>query len=129
MGELVNYKTCYLKLYGGKKEKNLEERKSKGFPCGLVVENPPANAGVTGWIPGPGRCHIPGRNQAQAPRLLSPRTATMKPTRLCSAQEKALQLEARAPQQKVTLAHHNQRKPTHNNENPALSKIIIIVHL
>ena len=29
-----------------------------GFsPGGLVVENPPANAGDTGSIPGPGRSH------------------------------------------------------------------------
>ena len=30
----------------------------RGFPRGSVVKNPPANAGVTGSIPGPGRSHM-----------------------------------------------------------------------
>ena len=46
-------------IQGQKGKKKLEERKSRGFPHGLVVENPPANAGVTSWIPGPGRSHMP----------------------------------------------------------------------
>ena len=29
-----------------------------GFPCGLVVKNPPANAVDMGSIPGPGRSHM-----------------------------------------------------------------------
>ena len=29
-----------------------------GFPGGLVVKNPLANAGDTGLIPGPGRSHM-----------------------------------------------------------------------
>ena len=29
-----------------------------GFPGGTVVMNPPANSGVTGSIPGPGRSHM-----------------------------------------------------------------------
>ena len=28
-------------------------------PGGAVVKNSPANAGDTGWIPGPGRSHMP----------------------------------------------------------------------
>ena len=31
---------------------------TRGFPGGAVVENPPANAGDTGSIPGPGRSHM-----------------------------------------------------------------------
>ena len=31
-------------------------------PGGAVVENPPANAGDTGSIPGPGRSHMPWSN-------------------------------------------------------------------
>ena len=31
----------------------------KDFPGGSVVKNPPANAGDTGLIAGPGRSHIP----------------------------------------------------------------------
>ena len=30
----------------------------RGFPGGSVVKNPPANAGDTGLIPGPGRSHM-----------------------------------------------------------------------
>ena len=29
-----------------------------GFPGGAVVKNPPANAGDTGLIPGPGKSHM-----------------------------------------------------------------------
>ena len=32
------------------------------FPGGAVVKNPPANAGDTGSIPGPGRSHMPWSN-------------------------------------------------------------------
>ena len=31
----------------------------RDFPGGAVVQNPPANAGDTGSIPGPGRSHMP----------------------------------------------------------------------
>ena len=30
-----------------------------GLPGGAVAKNPPANAGDTGSIPGPGRSHMP----------------------------------------------------------------------
>ena len=33
-----------------------------GFPDDAVVKNPPADAGGTGSIPGPGRCHMPHSN-------------------------------------------------------------------
>ena len=33
-----------------------------GFPGSTVVKNPPANAGDTGSIPGPGRSHMPQSN-------------------------------------------------------------------
>ena len=32
------------------------------FPGGTVVKNPPANAGDTDSIPGPGRSHMPQSN-------------------------------------------------------------------
>ena len=32
------------------------------FPGGVVVKNPPANAGHMGLIPGPGRSHMPRNN-------------------------------------------------------------------
>ena len=34
----------------------------RGFPAGAVVGNPPANAGDTGSIPGPGRSHMSWSN-------------------------------------------------------------------
>ena len=34
----------------------------EGFLGGSVVKNPPANAGDTGLIPGPGRFHMPWTN-------------------------------------------------------------------
>ena len=43
----------------------------EGFPGGAVVKNPPANAGDTGSVPGPGRFHMPWSNKARAPQLLS----------------------------------------------------------
>ena len=45
-----------------------------GFPGGPVAGNPPANAGDTGSIPGPGGFYSPLGNEACAPQLLSPRT-------------------------------------------------------
>ena len=47
---------CYRTQIRGSK-KMLE-----GFPGGIVVENPPANAGDTGSGPGPGRSHMPQSN-------------------------------------------------------------------
>ena len=35
---------------------------TRDFPGGAVVKNLPANAGDTGWNPGPGRSHIPQNN-------------------------------------------------------------------
>ena len=41
-------------------------RKQEGpvgdFPGGVVIKNPPANAGDTGSSPGPGRSHMPRSN-------------------------------------------------------------------
>ena len=34
----------------------------RDFPGGAVVKNPPASAGDTGSIPGPGRSHMPWSN-------------------------------------------------------------------
>ena len=34
----------------------------RGFPGGSVVEDLPINAGDRGWIPGPGRSHMPQSN-------------------------------------------------------------------
>ena len=60
------------------------------FPGGAVVKNLPANAGVTGSIPGPGRSH----SRACEPQLLSPRATTTEahvPRACAPQQEKPLQ--------------------------------------
>ena len=41
---------------------SLKNSINKDFPGGAVVKNPPASAGDTGSIPGPGRFHMPQRN-------------------------------------------------------------------
>ena len=51
----------------------------QGFLGGLVVENPPANAGITGLITGPERSHLPQSNlcatatEAHVPKACAPR--------------------------------------------------------
>ena len=57
---------------------------AEGFPGGAVVENLPANAGVTGSSPGLGRSHMPRSNEAREPQLLSLRVWS-----LCSATREA----------------------------------------
>ena len=49
---------------------------AKGFRGDSVVKNPPASAGDTGSIPGPGRSHVPWNNEACAPQLPSPQAAS-----------------------------------------------------
>ena len=51
----------------------------RGFPGGAVVENLPANAGDTGSSPGLGRSHMPRRNWAREPQLLSLRVWSLCP--------------------------------------------------
>ena len=68
---------------------------------GSVVKNPPANAGDTGSIPGPGRPHMLWSNRARV-LLLS------LCSRACAPQEeKPLQWEAGAPQRRLAPAHRN----------------------
>ena len=43
----------------------------ENVPGGPVVKNPPANAGDTGSIPGPGRSPMLRSNEAHGPQLLS----------------------------------------------------------
>ena len=47
------------------------KRNQQGFPGGSMVKNPPAKAGDTGSIPGPGRSHMLQDNYAHEPQLLS----------------------------------------------------------
>ena len=78
------------------------ETNNRDFPGGTVVKNPPANAGDTGSIPGPGRSHMPWSNEAREPQLLSSCATTTEP--MC--------LE---PVLRNKRSHHNE-KPTHRSE-------------
>ena len=60
-------------------DKLANKEKVMDFPGGAVLKNPPANAGDTGSIPGPGRSHMPWNNQAHAPQLLSLHSTARKP--------------------------------------------------
>ena len=57
-------KICVINNVGIKKHwKDKHMRRClRGFSGGAVVKNPPANAGDTGSIPGPGRSHMPRSN-------------------------------------------------------------------
>ena len=77
-----------------------------GFLRGSVVKNLPANAGLMGLIPGPGRSQMPRGNDAHAPQLLSLCSRArgpqlLKPTHprdYAPQQEKPLQREVPAAQ-------------------------------
>ena len=78
----------------------LQEKARRDLPGGPVVKNPPANAGDTGLIPGPGRSHMPRSTEVRAPQLLKP--AHLEPL-LCNKRS------------------HRKEKPTHcSEEQPSL---------
>ena len=79
-----------------------------------MVENPSANAGDTGSIPGPGRSHMPRSNEARAPQLLSLCSGAREPQLLspCATTTEALEPRARLHNER---SHHNE-KPAHRNE-------------
>ena len=77
-----------------------------GFPGGLVVKNnPPANAGDTGSVPGPGRSHMPRSSKAHVPRPLSLSSRALEPQLLRphAAATGACVLRAHTPQQEKPL--------------------------
>ena len=59
MKKIINYIKGLLQMY---KKKIKKPTKNGGFPGGSVIRNPPANAGDTGLIRGPGRFHMPWSN-------------------------------------------------------------------
>ena len=83
------------------------------FPGITVDKNLPANAEDLSSIPGQGRFPILWSNQAHVqvmPQLLSLRAATTEaraPTVSAPQQEKPLQWEARAPQQRIAPTLYN----------------------
>ena len=69
---------CYERK--GKMRKRIlrKKKKKEDFSGGPVVKNPPANAGATCLIPGPGRSHMP---QASVGELLRVTTTESQSTR------------------------------------------------
>ena len=54
---------CMLAVWNLRTHSPVDEKmRFRDFPGGAVVENPPANAGDMGSIPGPGRSHMPRSN-------------------------------------------------------------------
>ena len=84
------------------------------LPGGTVVKNPPANAGDTGSIPGPGRSHMPRSNKARAPQLLSLCSRVREP-QLLSPQATLLKPACLEPVLHNKRSHRNE-KPAHHNE-------------
>ncbi|KAJ8786117.1 hypothetical protein J1605_006551 [Eschrichtius robustus] len=85
-----------------------------GFPGGTVVMNLPASAGDMGSSPGLGRSHMPRRNSARAPQLLSLRSRDRKPQLLspCATTTEPARLE---PELRNKRSQCNE-KPMHRNQ-------------
>ena len=113
------------------------EEDEPDFPGGSVVKNPPANAGVMGSIPDPGRSHVPRSMQARAPQLLSLRSRAQALQLLshvpqmpkpASPRGRALQREkppqrALAPQLESSLHSPQLEESPHGTEDPAQPKL------
>ena len=98
----------------------LSRRSFLDFPNGRVVKTPPANAGDTGLIPGPGRFHMgqlspcatttdPGTPESrsttrEATATRSPRTATREQPQLSATRESPLE------QQRLSAAKNKLNK-------------------
>ena len=54
---------------GEKPHSRVIKNMCSALPGGPLVKNPPANAGDTGLVPSPRRCHMPWGNQAHARQL------------------------------------------------------------
>ena len=52
----------------------MKKHREQDFPGGPAVKKPPANAGDTGSILGPGRLHMLQGNYDRAPQLLEAHT-------------------------------------------------------
>ena len=85
-----------------------------GFPGGAVVKNPPANAGDMRSSPGLGRSHMRGATKPMRHNYWACALEPERHNRWAHAltahalqQEKPLQWEAHAPQQRVAPIHHN----------------------
>ena len=70
-------------------------------------KNLPADTGDTGLIPGPGRSHVPQRNQAHAPQLMSLCSRDWKPQLLKSEHLEPVLGDKRS---------HRNEDPSHRNK-------------
>ena len=70
-----------------------------GFCGGSAVKYTPANAGDMGWIPGPGRSHMPQRNQDCTPQQEKPQKREDS-TPLLESSSRSPQLEKKPSQQR-----------------------------
>ena len=83
----------HTKMYDPAFERKEKRKRKEDFPGGPVVKDPPASAGDSGPIPGPGRSHMPQSNYTRAQRLsLCPRAwepQLLSPTscRVCVSQQ------------------------------------------
>jgi len=82
-----------------------------------MVESSPDNVGNRGSIPAPGRFHMPRESWAHVPQLLSPHSRTWE-LQLLKAELLEPMFHNKRNQHTEKPAHHNQRKPTRNNEDP-----------
>ena len=88
-------------------------------------KNLPANAGDTGWSPGPGRSHMPWSNKACAPQLLSLLSRAREPQlrSLSATTIEAHVPRVHAPQQRDATAMRNLRTATKSSpRSPQLEK-------
>ena len=80
-----------------------------------MIKNPPASAGDTGSIPGPGRSHMTMEQLSQCATTTEPAlyslwattTEARAPRARAPQQEKPPQWETRAPQRRVAPARRN----------------------
>ena len=82
-----------------------------GLPSGREDKNPAANAGATGLISGPGRCHVPWAAPTPVLQSLGAVANRARASRACAGQrEKPPRGAARALQGRAGPARHNSRK-------------------
>ena len=86
---------------------------------GVVDDNPPANAGTMGSIPGAGKFYMPRSTLARVPQLLSPQTTATETLNLEPAlcNEKLLQ-RSQCTAVSVVPALCSWRKPGCSNKDP-----------
>ena len=105
---------------------------SGGFvPGDSVVKNLPANAEDTSLIPGPGRSHIPGDSEAQAPQPLKPecqescsttREATAVKSPSTAIREKPQLTVTRGSPSAATRTQHSHKKKKASGKDPGVGR-------